>query len=128
MNDTCTIFVRDLKMNVRAGIHPQEKKGRQPVRFQLEVTYARSGKKGGKEKIDDIMCYGEAVGTIKKTVNARHYDLLETMADDILDALAKDKRARSMKLTIEKLKPYAPDKSLLTGVGSLGVIMERRRK
>lgn len=127
MSDTCTIFVRDLKIMARCGIFPHEKKGKQPLRFNLEITYRRKVKKGGAETIDDIISYGDAAAIIKQAVASGHFDLLETMGDAILDACAQDRRAVAMKVTIEKLKPYAPRKSLLDGVGSLGVTLERKK-
>lgn len=128
MSTHCTIFVRDLKVMARAGIFPHEKKARQLLRFNLEITYKRAVKKGQIETINDVISYGNAVAIIKRVLKTRHFDLLETMGDALLDAVGQDKRVVSMKITIEKLKPYAPQKGLLDGVGSLGVTLERKKK
>lgn len=125
--NTCTIFLRDLTLMGRAGIYKKAEKAPQPLRFNLEVTYLRSGKKGAAEKIDDVISYGELVVMVRKVVKKQHYDLLETMADAILDEVWGDKRALSAQVKIEKLQPYAPVAGLLTGVTALGVVMRRER-
>lgn len=128
MSGNCTIFVRDLKVMARAGIFPHEKKGKQPLCFNLDITYKRAVKKGKVETINDIISYGDAVAIIKRVLKMKHFDLLETMGDTILDEVEQDKRVVASKITIEKLKPYAPKKGLLDGVGSLGVTLERKKK
>ena len=123
--NTCTLFVRDMKILGRVGVFAPEKQRKTRLCINLEIGLKRKGGKG--ETIDDLISYGDMAGVIRRVVDARHYDLIETLADAILDEMGKDKRARSMRLTIDKIDAYTPKKGVLDGVTSIGVVMERKR-
>ena len=123
--NTCTIFARDLNLMADVGIYPPEKKGKQPLRFQVSITFKRLKK--GKETIDDIISYGDIVTIVKAAVNKGHTELLETLGDNILDAIFKYKIVTAADVTIEKLKPYSPVKGHMEGVTTLGVTLARKR-
>ncbi len=123
----CTLFVRDVDIMARVGIFAPERRKKTRLNITLEITCKRKHGRGTDETIADLISYGDMVAMVKDTVNSGHFDLIETLADAILDEAHKDKRAVSMKVTIEKIGAYAPRKDLLTGVGCVGVVMERRR-
>lgn len=122
---TCTLFVRDMNILARVGIFDPERKRKTRLRINLEIDIKRKG--GKRETIDDLISYGDMAAVIRRTVDAKHYDLIETLADTILDEMGKDKRARTMRLTINKIDAYTPEKGVLDGVASVGVTMTRKR-
>lgn len=111
----------------RVGIYAPERKRKTPLNVTLEIECRRVSGRGTKETIKDLISYGDMVAAIKDTAAKGHFDLIETLADAILDEVAKDKRALVMRVTIEKLKAFAPRKGLLDNVRCVGVTMERRR-
>ena len=54
--------------------------------------------------IKSIVNYGKIVKLITKLVKNKHYNFLETLAEDVFDELFKDKRIGKITLQIEKLE------------------------
>ena len=58
--------------------------------------------------------------TLKKLVKNRHYNFLETLAEDVFDELFKDKRIGKISLKIEKLE-------VLKDCSSVGIQISKKR-
>ena len=54
--------------------------------------------------IKSIVNYGQVVKLITKLAKKKHYNFLETLAEDVFDVLFKDKRIGKIMLQIEKLE------------------------
>lgn len=128
MKHSCTLFLRDMDIMARVGIFPQEKKRKTRLRISLEIDMKRKPGRGARETIDDLISYGDMALMIRSTVESRHFDLIETLADAILDEVKKDKRAHAMRVTIDKINAFTPMHGLLDGVDCVGVRIERKRK
>ena len=83
----CTLFVKDVDIEARVGIFDVEKQRKTRLSISLEVECKRKAGRGTKETIADLISYGDMVAMIKDTVNKKHFDLIETLADEILDAV-----------------------------------------
>ncbi len=57
---------------------------------------------------------------IKKLVNNKHYNFLETLAEDVFDELFKDKRIEKINLKIEKLE-------IMKDCSSVGIQISKKR-
>ena len=69
----------------------------------MEVNY--EDKKPSNDKdIKSIVNYAKIVKLIKKLIKNKHYNFLETLAEDVFDELFKDKRIDKISLQIEKLE------------------------
>ena len=80
-----------------------KKEKSQKVKFNLDVNY--EDKKPSNDKdIKSIVNYAKIVRLIKKLVKNKHYNFLETLAEDVFDELFKDKRIDKISLQIEKQK------------------------
>ena len=54
--------------------------------------------------LKSIVNYSKLVKLIKKLVKNKHYNFLETLAEDVFDELFKDRRIDKISLQIEKLE------------------------
>ena len=97
------ILINELILNLKLGYYDFEKQKPQKVKFSLEVNY--EDKKPSNDKdLKSIVNYARIVKLIKKLVKNKHYNFLETLAEDVFDELFKDKRIDKITLQIEKLE------------------------
>ena len=111
------VFVRDLVLPCRIGIHPHEREAAQRVRFTVEIDAAESS--AG----DDIACvvsYEDIVLGIKRIIGTGHINLVETLAEEVAELCLGDSRVSAARIRIEKLDVFRE-------AGSVGVEIERQR-
>ena len=70
--------------------------------------------------LKSIVNYSKVVKVIKKLVNNKHYNFLETLAEDVFDELFKDKRIEKINLKIEKLE-------IMKDCSSVGIQISKKR-
>ena len=97
------VLIKELILNLRLGYYDFEKAKPQKVKFSLEVDY-RDKKPTNDKDLKSIVNYDKLVKLIKKLVKNKHYNFLETLAEDVFDELFKDIRIDKITLQIEKLE------------------------
>ena len=97
------ILIKELTLNLKLGYYEFEKEKPQKVKFNLEIDYEDKKPTSDKD-IKSIVNYGQVVKLIKKLTKNKHYNFLETLAEDVFDVLFKDKRIGKIMLRIEKLQ------------------------
>ena len=97
------ILIKELILNLKLGYYDFEKEKSQKVKFNLEIDYEDKKPTNDKD-IKSIVNYGKVVKLITKLVSKKHYNFLETLAEDVFDVLFKDKRIGKIMLQIEKLE------------------------
>ena len=97
------IFIKNLTLDLKLGYYDFEKDKPQKVKFTLEVDYMDKKPTNDKD-LKSIVNYDKIVKLIKKLVKNKHYNFLETLAEDVFDELFKDKRIDKITLQIEKLE------------------------
>ena len=97
------VLIKELILNIKLGYFDFEKEKPQKVKFSLEVNY-KDKKPTNDKDLKSIVNYDKLVKLIKKLVKNRHYNFLETLAEDIFDELFKDKRIDKIVQKIEKLE------------------------
>jgi len=97
------ILINELILNLKLGYYDFEKEKSQKVKFSLEVNY-QDKKPSNDKDLKSIVNYARIVRLIKKLVKNKHYNFLETLAEDVFDELFKDKRIDKITLQIEKLE------------------------
>ena len=97
------ILIKDLALDLKLGYYNFEKDKSQKVKFTLEIDY-RDKKPTNDKDLKSIVNYDKIVKLIKKLVKNKHYNFLETLAEDVFDELFKDKRIDKITLQIEKLE------------------------
>ena len=113
------ILIKDLILGLKLGYYDFEKEKPQKVKFTLEVNY--EDKKPSNDKdLKSIVNYDKIVKLIKKLVKNKHYNFLETLAEDVFDELFKDKRIDKISLQIEKLE-------IMKDCTSVGIQISKKR-
>ena len=113
------ILIKELTLNLKLGYYDFEKKKSQKVKFNLEIDYEDKKPTSDKD-IKSIVNYGKVVKLITTLVSKKHYNFLETLAEDVFDVLFKDKRIGKIMLQIEKLE-------ILKECTSVGIQITKKR-
>ncbi len=113
------VLIKELILNLRLGYYDFEKAKPQKVKFNLEVDY-RDKKPTNDKDLKSIVNYDKLVKLIKKLVKNKHYNFLETLAEDIFDELFKDIRIDKITLQIEKLE-------IMKDCSSVGIQISKKR-
>ena len=113
------ILINDLILNLKLGYFDFEKEKDQKVKFSLEVNY-QDKKPSNDKDLKSIVNYDKIVRLIKKLVKNKHYNFLETLAEDVFDVLFKDKRIDKITLQIEKLE-------IMKDCSSVGIQISKKR-
>ena len=80
------VLIKELILNLRLGYYDFEKAKPQKVKFSLEVDYWEKKPTNDKD-LKSIVNYNKLVKLIKKLVINKHYNFLETFAEDVFDEL-----------------------------------------
>ena len=113
------VLIKELILNLKLGYYDFEKEKPQKVKFSLEIDY--EDKKPSNDKdLKSIVNYAKIVKLIKKLVKNKHYNFLETLAEDVFDELFKDKRIDKISLRIEKLE-------IMKDCSSVGIQISKKR-
>ena len=113
------ILIKELTLDLKLGYYDFEKNKPQKVKFSLEIDYEDKKPTNDKD-IKSIVNYGKVVELITKLVKNKHYNFLETLAEDVFDELFKDKRIAKITLQIEKLE-------ILKECTSVGIQITKKR-
>ena len=96
------IIISDLLLNIIIGYHSFEKINKQNVKFNIELDYTNQKPHNDKD-IKSIVNYERIAKIIKNLTKSKHYNFLESLAEDVFDELFKDERINKIRLKIEKL-------------------------
>ena len=113
------ILIKDLTLDLKLGYFNFEKNKPQKVKFTLEIDY-KDKKPTNDKDLKSIVNYDKIVKLIKKLVKNKHYNFLETLAEDVFDELFKDKRIDKINLQIEKLE-------IMKDCSSVGIKISKKR-
>tara|TARA_B100001029_G_C14865407_1_gene341420 strand:- start:160 stop:585 length:426 start_codon:yes stop_codon:yes gene_type:complete len=113
------ILIKELTLDLKLGYFDFEKNKPQKVKFTLEIDY-RDKKPTNDKDLKSIVNYDKIVRLIKKLVKNKHYNFLETLAEDVFDEIFKDKRIDKITLQIEKLE-------IMKNCSSVGIQISKKR-
>ena len=113
------VLIKELTLNIKLGYFDIEKKNPQKVKFSLEANY-KDKKPTNDRDLKSIVNYDKLVRLIKKLVKNKHYNFLETLAEDIFNEIFKDRRIDKIVLKIEKLE-------ILKDCSSVGIEISKKR-
>ena len=113
------ILIKELILDLKLGYYDLEKEKAQKVKFSLEIDY-QDKKPSNDKDLRSIVNYATIVKLIKKLTKNKHYNFLETLAEDVFDVLFKDKRIGKIMLQIEKLE-------ILKDCTSVGIQVTKKR-
>ncbi len=113
------VFVRDLVVQAEIGVHRHEKRGRQPVRINIDLTVKESGQPLS-DRLENVVDYETLVEGVQALIGAGHINLVETLAEQIAGLALSDNRVVSTRVRVEKIQ-------VMKDAESVGVEIERRR-
>ena len=113
------VLIKELILNIKLGYFDFEKKNPQKVKFSLEANY-KDKKPTNDRDLKSIVNYDKLVRLIKKLIKNKHYNFLETLAEDIFDEIFKDRRIDKIVLKIEKLE-------IIKNCSSVGIQISKKR-
>jgi len=113
------VFVKDLVLKMSVGIHSFEKKKKQRVRFNVDIALNTNVFPDNKD-LDSIVNYELVIKNINNIAKKKHYQLLETLAEEIFLKLFREKKIKKIKLRIEKL-------DIIKNTSSVGIEVEKSR-
>jgi dihydroneopterin aldolase len=113
------VRIRDLLLSARIGIHGFEKSAPQRVLVSVDLDVAYP-EQGFADDFDRVYCYEALVDSIRGLCAEGHINLVESLAERILDAALADDRSLRAAVTVEKL-------DVLGDVKSVGVTLERAK-
>ena len=96
------IIITDFLLNIFIGYRSHEKINKQNVKFNIELDHVNPKHLNDKD-IKSIFNYEKITKIINNLTKSKHYNFLESLADDIFNELFKDKRINKIRLKIEKL-------------------------
>ena len=117
MKQQTRVFVRNLELLARIGVHGHEQGMPQPVRINVCLTLDSNV---ADDRLENTIDYEKVVEIIRAIVAAGHINLAETLAERIISACLDDKRVTKASVRVEKLHA-------LTGAEAAGVDIERER-
>ncbi len=113
------VFLRDMVLAARIGVHAHEHGIAQRVRVNLDLAVDDPGGIGPDE-LARVVDYQRLAGAVRSIVAAGHVRLVETLAERIATACLDDRRVKKVRVTVEKLDVF-------DDAASAGVAVERVR-
>ena len=107
------VFIRDLILQARIGIHDHERAQSQPIVINIDAS-VEEDTSAIADTITDVVCYETLTLQIKDVIARGHTDLVEVLAENIADTLLRDQRIMRLRIRLEK--PDAVDEAAGVGV------------
>jgi dihydroneopterin aldolase/2-amino-4-hydroxy-6-hydroxymethyldihydropteridine diphosphokinase len=116
------IELRGLRAVGTHGALPEERRRAQPFEVDLDIVADLAGA-GSTDDLADTIDYGAVAGAVAAVVGGPHADLLEHLAERIVDAVwtAAGPLAEEVTVTVRKVRPPVP-----IDLASAGVRIVRR--
>jgi dihydroneopterin aldolase len=113
------VLISDLTLLMSVGIHDFEKIKKQEVKFNINIDI-NPLLMPIENKLNSIVNYETVVKDVTKLTKDRHYQLLETLAEDIFFILFKNNNIKKIKLKIEKTQ-------IIKNTSSVGIEITKKR-
>ena len=114
------MFVHDLVLSCSIGVHRHERDASQRVRLNIDLAVADDSA-GLSGRLADTVDYENIVERARSIAGARHYTLVETLAEALAAMCLADPRVHTARIRVEK-----PD--VFADTGAVGVEIERPRR
>ena len=95
------IFLTGLKVEATIGVFEWERQIRQTLCIDLEIA-TDAGAAARHDKLDDAVDYKNVAKYIQDFVSASEYQLIETLAHNLAEALAREFNIKWLRLCLNK--------------------------
>ena len=99
------LFVHDLVLACRIGVHAHERDRPQRVRLNLDLAVAETDQPP--RRLADVVDYAALVERVRGALSEGHVELVETLAERVAALCLEDPRVRSARVRVEKLEAVA---------------------
>lgn len=113
------IIISDLCLFLSIGIHDFEKIKKQEVKFNIDIDI-NPFLFPSENKLDSIVNYETVIKIISELTKNKHYELLESLAEDIFSDLFKNNNIFKIKLKIEKTQ-------IIKNTSSVGIEITKKK-
>ena len=111
------VFLRDLRIDAVIGIYGWERRVRQTLIFDLEMS-ADIARAAASDQIEDTLNYKAVAKRLIQFVGDSEFQLVETLAERCAQLIRDEFGVRWVRLTLNK-------KGAVRGASDVGVIIER---
>ena len=111
------VYLRDLRIDTVIGIYGWERRTRQTIIFDLEMS-ADIAKAAASDDISDTLNYKAVAKRLIDFVGNSEFQLVETLAERCAQIIREEYGVRWVRLTLNK-------KGAVRGATDVGVIIER---
>ncbi|MFU2487415.1 dihydroneopterin aldolase [Thauera sp. WH-1] len=112
------IFIEELRVKAWVGIYDREKTGPQTV--ELNLTFGVPDAAAEHDDIADTIDYAEVTARIRRELGERHFNLIESLGEFVVNMLFDEFRAPWVKLRVAKI-------GVMKDVRRVGVHIQRSR-
>ncbi|MDR3159471.1 MAG: dihydroneopterin aldolase [Zoogloeaceae bacterium] len=112
------IFIEDLRIETRIGIHPWEKAVPQTLALDIRMGVASTAPAGASDDIRDAVDYAAVRARLRAELPARHFNLLEALAEFAAALILESFSVQWVRLSVAK-------SGALLDAKRAGVIIER---
>lgn len=112
------IFIEELRVRAWVGIYARERAAAQTL--ELNLTFGVPDAAAQRDDIADTIDYAEVVERIRAELAERHFNLIETLGEFVVNLLFDEFRAPWVKLRIAKL-------GVMKDARRVGVFIQRGR-
>jgi 7,8-dihydroneopterin aldolase/epimerase/oxygenase len=114
-----SVFIRDLRIETVVGVYDWERRIRQTVSLDLDMsTDIKAAAKS--DRIEDTLDYKAVAKRVAQFVSEQQFQLVETLAEKVAALILDEFKIKQVKVTVHK--PGA-----VSGSKSVGVSIERSR-
>ncbi|MEJ2575456.1 MAG: dihydroneopterin aldolase [Gammaproteobacteria bacterium] len=111
------VFLRDLRIDTVIGIYDWERRVRQTLVFDLEMS-ADIARAAATDRIDDALNYKAVAKRLMQFVGESEFQLVETLAERCARIVREEFGVRWVRLTLNK-------QGAVRGARDVGVVIER---
>jgi dihydroneopterin aldolase len=114
------VFVDSYELIGSVGVYEHERRYEQRIVVSLELE-VRDHYDGASDELGGVYDYDHAIGAVRTTVESRHFNLLETLAERIAEAVLAHPDVARVKVRIAK-----PD--VLIACKAVGIEISREQR
>ena len=113
------VSIKNLILKISIGLHDFEKKKRQRVRFNIDIS-TDANIKPNRNNLASIVNYEDTINKITYITEKKHHELLEDLAENIFDIIFESKIVKKVNLKLEKL-------DIIKNTESVGIEVSKSR-
>jgi dihydroneopterin aldolase len=108
LSDCRRIFLQEFSLEASIGFHDFEKEARQRILVSVELFVPKQLSSSSRDDVQDVVDYDFIRMGVHRLTHSRHYNLQETLIDDIVRLCFEPKSVRAVRVTTQKPDVY-PD-------------------